>query len=191
MKIGNMGPQPVTSWYYRRMKMIEISDWDPLSHKTLIGESFRREGRISMICEKKSCSRSLDRLDCYSFGIGQNKAVAVLFREQWWCLLLTGRHFRDQSGHNDFPVIDEGYLGFFFIKAAVQSPSIWTTPVSNIYIHYELERRKLVSSGLVFLETVILPFYIFVGHGYLQHAVVICINTHDLHYHMKLIPDDI
>lgn len=93
-------------------------------------------------------------------------------------------------GHKDFPVRGEGFTRFSLIITSDEYTSLWTTPVLHLYVHYALQRRHIVPSGLALPENVI-QFSIFISHGYLKHAGVGCRNKHGLNYLFLLIKDEI
>lgn len=108
------------------------------------------------------------------------------------CLsLLTGRNLPDQAGHNNFPDRYKGSPEFFLITTSEQYSYLWINQGSHLYVHYDMERQKVVAYGLVLEETYIPPFYFLVGHRYFQHAGVGNRNSQALHYHTYFIMGDI
>lgn len=56
--------------------------------------------------------------------------------------VLLGRDFPDQTGHNDYDVLEDQSTGFSLLVSGTEFISLLVFPVSHTYVHYTMSQRK-------------------------------------------------
>ena len=101
--------------------------------------------------------------------------------------LITPKGAKRQTGHQDFPVLDDG-PGYFIITTGDIRRPLYVADSSHKFLHYGLEARLTLAKTLKMRKIFIPKNSIFIGHGYLQHAGAEGIDDLNICYHQYLRP---
>lgn len=114
---------------------------------------------------------------------------SLLVADGWF--LLTVETFSFQSGHNDLDHTKEARTDFFITATHYKVAPLWVGDGSQNRMKYP-EKRNLkcqVAKGTKMKLITNPENYVFMRHGYLQHAISGCSRTLSIVYHIYLIPD--
>lgn len=102
-------------------------------------------------------------------------------------LLLTRRWLQTQTEPKDLVAKSGESPGFFIIVTGDTGAHCYVTPWSYLCIHYHKSRNELFQQAFVMEEVHVPPWYVFIGHRYVQHAEGEWSNRHCVRYHTYLV----
>lgn len=101
---------------------------------------------------------------------------------------LTVKECPQLCGHNDFEVRERTSPGYFIIAMCSELSAGLLCPGSQTFVFYS-KKTRMDSACFLYLQGIRIPSnYVFVGHGYLQHARPGWKEHHALQYHKYIKP---
>lgn len=75
-----------------------------------------------------------------------------------------------QTGHSDLAVMDGESPRCFSIDTEEVNAHFYVTSSFHLYVQHSGARKRLFKEAFVMDEVKIPPFFVIVGHGYVEHA---------------------
>lgn len=76
------------------------------------------------------------------------------------------------------------------IADRIEERKMYVCPGSQYYVNYNKENKEVQLKTLMMELFVLLPFPMFVGNSFLQHAGVMYLGQHSQRYNVYFVPDD-
>lgn len=129
-------------------------------------------------------------LRCVAFmlTLGQNGRPVSIIRRSGGPYLLTGRDCKPEVAHKDIGKREGCSTGFFFISNGPQEGKFYLCKGTDHFVFYSMKKKRKLAETVKLGAVVLPPYSIFIGRGYLQHAVAEYHGAHSTRYHLYLMP---
>lgn len=148
----------------RRIGTYLSRDIPPINVSHRVPESIWENGAV---CKEPCCSGCVGWMHLRYSSVERRWAARTPMAVGWF--MLTGRAFTRQTGHNDDRFRAGWSPGHFIIFTGSEALTLFLVKDPQTCVVYTLKLEASVNT-LVLREITNRPNYVFIGHGYLQHA---------------------